>query len=89
MTPKRLQKKPVNYVPNGADPEFVRASRDLSHHLVQKYGKEAFRIGSRRVGILALMEIGCTSEEIADTWLLNIRTVKRHQSWIRRIMRAR
>ncbi len=74
-------------VPKGPDREFVRMSHDLAHHLVQKYGKEVFRIGCLRFAILALMEIGCTPEEIADTWRLSVRTVKRHQSWIKRIMR--
>lgn len=83
---KKRQKKMLNCVPKGPDLEFVRMTRDLAHHLVQKYGKEVFRIGSRRFAILALMEIGCTTEEIADTWRLSIRTVKRHQSWIERNM---
>ena len=81
---KKRQGKMLNCVPKGPDPEFVGMTRDLAHHLVQKYGNEVFRIGSRRFAILALTEIGCTLEEIADTWRLSIRTVKRHQSWINR-----
>ena len=55
----KRQKKMLSCVPKGPGPEFVRMSRDLAHHLVQKYGKEVFRIGFRRFVILALMEIGC------------------------------
>jgi len=83
---KKRQKKMLNCVPDEPYPEFVGMTRDLAHHLVQKYGNEVFRIGSRRFAILALTEIGCTPEEIADTWRLSIRTVKRHQSWIKRNM---
>jgi hypothetical protein len=81
---KKRQKKMLNCVPDEPDPEFVGMTRDLAHHLVQKHGNEVFRIGSRRFAILALTEIGCTPEEIADIWRLSIRTVKRHQSWINR-----
>ena len=81
---KKRQKKMLNCVPDEPDPEFVGMTRDLAHHLVQKYGNEVFRIGLRRFAILALTEIGCTPEEIADTWRLSIRTVRRHQSWINR-----
>ena len=81
---KKRQKKMLNCAPDEPDPEFVGMTRDLAHHLVQKYGNEVFRIGLRRFAILALTEIGCTPEEIADTWRLSIRTVRRHQSWINR-----
>jgi hypothetical protein len=81
---KKRQKKMLNSVPDEPDPEFVGMTRDLAHHLVQKYGNEVFRIGSRRFAILALTEISCTPEEIADTWRLSKRTVRRHQSWINR-----
>ena len=81
---KKPQNRILNHVLEGPDPEFVGMTRDLAHRLVQKYGNEVFRIGSRRFAILALTEIGCTPEEIADTWRLSMQTVKRHQAWINR-----
>jgi hypothetical protein len=83
---KKRQSRILNRVIKKPNSKFAGMTRDLAHHLVQKYGNEVFRIGARRFGILALTEIGCTVEEIADAWRLSIRTVKRHQCWIKRNM---